>query len=121
MEGEWKDFYNHQVLNFTPPWGKGEPNGGTNENCGKVFGDKWFDDDCKMKNPCMMCQRQPSLHLRLRGLCAKSAVDKYYHPMNSVPEFKRLQLVGQLVSTIEYDKKNKTWSLTLAGSDVSGP
>ena len=28
-EGEWRDFYNHQVLNFTPPWVKGEPNGGT--------------------------------------------------------------------------------------------
>ena len=32
-EGEWRDILNHQVLNFTPPWGKGEPNWGINENC----------------------------------------------------------------------------------------
>ena len=32
-EGEWRDFYNHQALNFTPPWAKNEPYGGTTENC----------------------------------------------------------------------------------------
>ena len=32
-EGEWRDFYNHHVLNFTLPWLENEPNGGETENC----------------------------------------------------------------------------------------
>ena len=41
-EGEWRDFYDNEVLNFTPPWFGSEPNGGTTENCAKAWGyDGW--------------------------------------------------------------------------------
>ena len=75
-EGEWKDFYNHQVLNFTLPWFKGEPNGGKSQNCAGANNGRWFDEKCEDKRSCL-CERQPSFHMRLRGLCADSAVDKY--------------------------------------------
>ena len=58
--------------------------------------------------------------MRLRGLCAKSAVDKYYQPMNDYSDFARLQLVGLLNSEIEYDGKSKNWKLSLAEANVSG-
>ena len=48
-EGEWRDIHNHQVLNFTPPWGKGEPNGGINENCATAVDTDsgiWWDVAC---------------------------------------------------------------------------
>ena len=31
-EGQWRDFYNNQVLNSTTPWFIGEPNGGSGQN-----------------------------------------------------------------------------------------
>ena len=39
--------------------------------------------------------------------------------MNNFSDSVTLQFVGLEVSTIEYDKKNKNWKLSLAGSDVS--
>ena len=81
-EGEWRDFYNHQVLNFTSAWIKGEPNGGTTENCAVAIGGAWMEVPCREQGTCL-CQRQPSsFHMRLRGLCTNSAIDKYYQPMH---------------------------------------
>ena len=76
-EGEWRDFYDNEVLNFTPPWFGSEPNGGTTENCAKAWGyDGWWDTSCGEPGTCV-CERQPFFYLRLRGLCANSAIDKY--------------------------------------------
>ena len=58
--------------------------------------------------------------MRLRGLCANSAIDKHYQPMNDFYDVARLQLVGQTRSSIEYGEKSKQWKLSLAGSNVSG-
>ena len=64
-EGELRDFYNNQVLNFTSAWGKGEPNGETSENC-VMAKNEWYDVKCKtLLYPCL-CQRQSSIHMRLR-------------------------------------------------------
>ena len=119
-EGEWRDFYNHQVLNFTPPWGKEEPNGGTTENCAVAIDSGiWWDVTCGWKGPTCLCPSKPSFYLRLRGLCAHSDVDKYYQPMNSFSDFARLQFVGHRMSTIKYDEKSKNWKLS-GWSNVSG-
>ena len=67
-----------------------------------------------------LCRRQPSFHMRLRGLCANSAIDKYYQPMNDFHNIGRLQLIGHTMSTIEYDDMNKYWKMSLAWSNVSG-
>ena len=76
--------------------------------------ESWEDPKC-------LCQSHPSSHLRLRGLCAKSMIDKHYQPHNNFSDFGRLQLVGHKTrSTIGYDEKSKNWKLSLAGSDVSG-
>ena len=120
-EGEWRDFYNHQVLNFTPPWGKSEPNGGTSQNCAiAVDSNVWWDVTCDWPGIPCLCQRHPSFYLILRGLCAQSAVDKYYEPMNSFSDFAKLKLVGLSKSSIEYDGSSKHWKLSSAGSNVSG-
>ena len=78
-EGEWRDFYNHQVLNFTTSWANKEPNGEKSENCAVTLNGAWYDADCNSKGSCL-CQRQP--YMQLRGLCANSAIDKYYQPMH---------------------------------------
>ena len=119
IENEWRDFYNHQVLNFTAPWADNEPNGGTVDNCAYVGNGKWADLQCQEKLFCV-CQRQPFIHLRLRGLCTNSAIDAHYQPINDFFNFARLQLIGHKKSSIEYDEKGNNWKLSLAGSNVSG-
>ena len=118
-EGQWRDFYNNQVLNITTPWFTGEPNGGSGQNCAASLNGAWYDEPCELKHACL-CERQRSYHMRLRGLCADSAVDKYYQPINNFSDFARLTLVGQRGSTIEYDVNNNNWKLSLAGYNVSG-
>ena len=119
IEGEWRDFYNHQVLNFTTSWANKEPNGERSENCAYVGNGKWADSQCKERLTCV-CQRQPFIHLRLRGLCTNSAIDAHYQPLNDFFNFDRLQLIGHKESSIEYDEKGNNWKLSLAGSNVSG-
>ena len=123
-EGEWRDIYNHQVSNFTPPWGKGEPNGGINENCANVLDSGiWWDVPCSgpWLGPFCLCQRKPYFYMRLRGLCVNSAIDKYYHPMNDFSDYARLQIVGDSASAIEYDQNSKHWKLSSAiSSNISG-
>ena len=82
----------------------------------------WYDERCDdvIRMRSCLCQRQPFFHMRLRGLCAKSAIDKYYHPMNDFSDFARMKLVGHKKSTIEYDEKSKNWKLSVAGSNVNG-
>ena len=83
-EGVWRDFYNSQVPNYTFPWLRNEPNGGTSENCAIINlpytqYPGWVDYGCPVKNfPYCLCERDPSFHLELRGLCADSAIDKYF-------------------------------------------
>ena len=115
-EGEWRDFYDHQVLNFTTAWAKNEPNGGRAENCVVVQSGGWYDNNNKRKHQCL-CERQPSFHMRLRGLCTDSAVDKYYQPMNdlsAIDFLKDVMFVGLKRSTIKYDEKNKNWNMSTA-------
>ena len=70
-EGKWRDFYNHQGLNFTPPWFGNEPNGGTSENCASTWENRLYDIvTCKWPNTVCLCERRPSFHMRLRGPCA---------------------------------------------------
>ena len=48
-EGEWKDFYSHQVVNYSLPWFKNEPNGGKSENCAMLdfsHSLRWTDIGC---------------------------------------------------------------------------
>ena len=54
-EGKWRDFYNHQGLNFTPPWFGNEPNGGTSENCASIWENRLFDITCKWSNIVFLC------------------------------------------------------------------
>ena len=84
--------------------------------------DMWtplMEVSCRKQGTCL-CQQQPSFHMRLRGLCANSAIDKYFQPMNDFHNIGRLQLIGHTMSTIEYDDMNKYWKMSLAWSNVSG-
>ena len=75
-EGEWRDFYDQQVANFSLPWLRGEPNGKSNENCLNLLSGTflWNDDGCQRKDIACTCKRKTELHLKLRGFCSKSAV-----------------------------------------------
>ena len=125
-EGEWRDFFDHQVINYTPPWDTAEPNGETTENCAVKAAEAakesvWWDVTCESwESPTCLCESQPSFHLRLRGLCVMSAIDKYYQSQNNFSDFARLQLVGHKKLTIEYNEKSKTWKMSLVGSNVTG-
>ena len=122
-EAEWRDFYNHQVLNYTLPWVKNEPNGGTSENCASARMSQdggWLDFGCFRDKPLCLCERDPSFYLELRGLCDSSTIDKYFRPMNNVSDFATLHLVGLQKSTIEFNRKSNNWKLSMVGSKVAG-
>ena len=120
-EGEWRDYYDKQLTNFTLPWVKNEPNGGRTENCVfvKFHSFRWYDTGCGDDYPCL-CERDPTRSLRLRGLCQSSTIDKYYQPRNNFSNFAELQLVGSSRSSIEYDKDEGKWNLSTAFSSVKG-
>ena len=121
-DGEWRDFFDHQKLNYTPPWRNGEPNGGTTENCvrARMRNDviSWSDSTCENYHTGQcVCERAPSLFLELRGLCANSAIDKQYHPWNNFSSFNDMKLVG--LRGFSVVRRNK-WNLSKPGSSVMG-
>ena len=122
-EGEWRDYYDpDQVLNYTLPWMESEPNGGTSENCvtsGKDYDSNWTDSNCDANAYCI-CERDPLFHLELRGLCADSAIDRYFRPANNFSNVATLHLIGYQDSLIEYNVKSKIWMLSSTGYNVSG-
>ena len=122
-EGEWRDFYNHKVTNFTLPWLKGEPNGQNDENCLNLLKGTslWNDDGCQRKDIACACERKAHLHLKLRGFCSNSAVrDIYFRPMNNLTDYTELRLVGMYYTQIRYDQEQKVWTLTDAEYNVTG-
>ena len=124
-EGEWRDYYDHQTIDFAPPWKNGEPNGGTTENCvrARMREDvvSWLDKPCGNHRPgACVCGRVPFLYLELRGLCANSAIDKHYHPWNNFSNSNEMLLVGEKQSSIKYDESRKVWNLSVARSNVMG-
>ena len=98
-EGEWADFYNGKVVNFSLPWAPRDSNGGNSENCAVLNPDigMLFDFPCNDPNwqHACMCERTPSPapYLTLRGVCSNSAVqDTFYQPMNNLTDLTRLTL-----------------------------
>ena len=92
-------------------------------NCAKISPEgnfRWRDDACYLGGGTCLCESSPLLHLKLRGLCANSAVDKYYQPMNNFSNFDELRFVGIRQSWIEYDETSKVWNLSVAESNVRG-
>ena len=85
-EGTWVDFYTGKVIPLTI-FGPGQPNGGRGANCGSSFynwGCFMNDDPCvseTVQRHCV-CQNMHQPMLKLRGLCSKSNMDKYYIPKN---------------------------------------
>ena len=80
---------------------------------GRVFGEIWLVNFGKALPICV--RGNPSFHMRLRGLCVKSRIDKYYQPPKNFSAFARLQLVGRTIkSAIEFDKEIKNWKLSMS-------
>ena len=124
-EGKWRDYYNRQTINFTPPWTGREPNGGTTENCVRAKMRKdvvsWLDKPCEnYQTGACVCERVPFLYLELRGLCANSIIDKHYHPWNNFSNSNEILLVGEKQSTIKFDETRKRWNLSVEGYTVIG-
>ena len=124
--GEWLDYYDGKLVNFSLPWGKGEPNGGTKENCA-VFhtpSGKLLDWTCESPDPnfelACMCERTPAPYLKLRGLCPDSSIqDTLFQTMNNFTDLQRLTLVGHK-NLIHFDRRQKIWKLTDAEYNVTG-
>ena len=83
-EGQWRDYYNDKVVNFTIPWMEFEPNGGADENCAVMelsnFG--WKDVSCGSPSYACLCENYPLPHLKVQGLCSSSVIDSYYQAKN---------------------------------------
>ena len=123
-EGEWVDYYDRTVANYSLPWFGSEPNGGSRENCAvlRLSTRRLYDYPCDHPNyaHACMCERTPTPYLRLWGLCSTTAVrDTLFQPMNNLTDFSRLTLVG-LRTLIEFDATERTWILTDAESNVTG-
>ena len=122
-EGEWVDFYDRTVVNFSLPWVPDEPNGGNMENCAvlRLSIGMLYDYPCHTTwGSACMCERTPAPYLRLRGLCSNSAVkDTLFQPMNNLTDFTKLALVS-LRTLIEFDNNDRAWVMTDAESNVTG-
>ena len=123
-EGEWRDYYTHELLNLTIPWIDSEPNGGRNENCADMdlsYSLHWNDERCEREGVGCICTRnQPPPRLKLHGLCPGSAVDTFYQPVNEFANLARVKLIGLYHSSIEYDLEERKWKLSVAESMVAG-
>ena len=120
VEGEWADFYDRKVVNFSLPWIEGEPNGGISENCAALKSSIGvMDIRCDTSFAFCPCERKPVPFLRLRGLCTKTSIqDTLYQPKNNLTDFGRIAFVG-IWTWIEYDQKTMKWFLTDKESNVS--
>ena len=79
-DGEWKDYYTRQKMNFTPPW----VNFGStmDQQCGhQVNEDSWTDVQCKRSDLACACTRQPRAYLRegLQNACHGILLLRGYH------------------------------------------
>ena len=122
-EGEWADFYDGRLVNFSLPWAAAEPNGGLGENCvalQRTIG--MLDYPCNTANwpHACMCERTSIPYFRLRGLCSSSNIqDILFQPMNNLTDFTRLTLVS-LKTLIKFDKAEQTWVLRDEDLNVTG-
>ena len=122
VEGEWRDYYTHQVMNHTEAWAAWAPNGQRRENCAHFVkgsdGNPIVEDGgCDEKHFCM-CKRQPHFYLKFRGLCNNSAIETYYWPRNDLTQIWKLKLIG-LRSEIEHDAQSGLWRLSVVGHNVT--
>ena len=123
-EGEWEDYYNHELVNFTIPWAENEPDGGNIENCARIRVYKGTtniaDRPCSLWPYACLCERDPLPYLRLRGLCSESSVqDTLYQPQNNLTDFSKLTLVS-VKTSINHNHADDIWALTDAESNVTG-
>ena len=123
-EGDWVDYFTHEVVNFSLPWAFDEPNGGNTENCVALRPSikMLLDYPCQDLNypHACICKRTPTPYLKLRGLCSKSVVkDVLFQPINDLKGFTRVTLVG-FRTLIDFDNIAMTWILTDAESNVTG-
>ena len=120
-EGVWKDFYTeHVIQNFTHPWMGSKPDGGEAESCVRLFDENnWGDRRCDYPNFACMCSHQ-SITLTLRGLCPTSVIDVHYKLMHQQTDIRGIGVQGLTHTSIEYEKKQKKWTLAVTGSNVTG-
>ena len=120
-EGVWKDFYTeHVIQNFTHPWMGSKPDGGEAESCVRLFDENnWGDRRCDYPNFACMCSHQ-SITLTLRGLCPASVIDVHYKLMHQQTDIRGIGVQGLTHTSIEYEKKQKKWTLAVTGSNVTG-
>ena len=112
IEDQWRDHYNV----FFP----GAPNRGRDENCAIIYNRggliRLDDDYCELPAMCM-CENNPELFLRLRGLCKGSAIETHYRPKGSLFDLKQFRIIG-LHSNIEHNGLIGLWELSVAESKV---
>ena len=109
-EGEWKDFYTGEVMDYDGPFEGGYPNGGDKQNCVvQTSKDNWNDVDCYAKswNNFCVCTHVNRPYLTLRGICVDSAIDSVYIPRNNMQG--HLQYLSSMGSVISFNEKSNLW------------
>ena len=102
-KGEWRDFYDGKVVNFSLPWQPGQPSGGG--HCTSLLTSIGvIQAYCRTASLCL-CDRTPTPYLRLRGMCVK---ERLYQPINYVTNLKRLVLFGFKTQIVFKQKSNGT-------------
>ena len=125
-EGEWRDFYSGELMNYNKgPFTGNGPNGGDRENCAiQVSSDSWIDWLCDAigNGYFCACSHEKRQLLQLRGLCTGSFLETVFIPRRSVGDVRDLHYVGEQGTEISYDEEQKQWSLTkqkVAGHSIS--
>ena len=116
IEGEWRDYYSEEKVNFSLPWAKAEPTGGRDQNCLQLSfsnGTAYTSDlSCtEGSGGSCLCERNPLPYLRLRGLCSKwNLLDLLYQPRNDMTDFTKLTFVSMKTS-IGFNREHWAWNM----------
>ena len=121
IEDQWRDHYTGQVMvNHSNVFFPGAPNRGRDENCAIIYNRggliRLDDDYCELPAMCM-CENNPELFLRLRGLCKGSAIETHYRPKGGRFDINQFRIIG-LHSSIDHSDVSGLWELSVAKSNV---
>ena len=114
--GQWQNFYTNKevdtAIGLSPRGISGLPN----RNCAVLSTPfkGWTDWICQISEQipftCACEHPNSQMYLQLRGLCAKSNIDRFYIPRNK-ERSGAVILIGTQTTMIQYDKYEMSWKL----------
>ena len=117
-EGVWRDSETGEVLDISPMWTEGQPNGVRLQNCASIweFDGGYDDGSCLGESQCSLCNFKFYPRTTLRGICQNQWTDVFYtvivDDVTNMPYFR-----GNTGTIIQYDEDNQEWVMKIKDSE----